>query len=109
MVIYNIKCQTCGAEYVGKTKRILRYRISEHKQKGSACHEHQTSNPGHEIDYDGVKVIDSADNNFKLCVKELLHILKKKPEMNKQLNAQSDYEIKTVIVKAYPQFREETN
>ena len=64
------------------------------------------NNVGHKIDYDGIEIIDRADNNMKLQVKELLHILKQKPTLNKQLNAQSNYDIKTIIVKAYQQFRE---
>ena len=36
-------------------------------------------------------------------MKELLHILIEQPELNKQLNSQSDYEIKTLIFQAYLQ------
>ena len=54
-----------------------------------------------------MEVIDRADNITKLLVKELLHILKMKPSLNKQLNSQSNFDIKTIIVKAYQQFREE--
>jgi hypothetical protein len=39
-------------------------------------------------------------------MKELLHILKEQPELNKQLNSQSNYEIKILIIQAYPQHRE---
>jgi hypothetical protein len=38
-------------------------------------------------------------------MKELLHILKEQPELNQQLNSQSDYKIKTLIIQAYPQHR----
>ena len=62
-------------------------------------------NPGHEMDFDNIQVIDRASSNFKLRMKELLHILKEQPELNKQLNSQSDYEIKTLIIQAYPQHR----
>ena len=55
---------------------------------------------------DNIQVIDRASSNFKLRMKELLHILKEQPELNKQLNSQSDYEIKTlIIIQAYPQHR----
>jgi hypothetical protein len=46
------------------------------------------------MDYENIQIIDRA-SNFKLRMKELLHILKEQPELNKQLNSQSDYEIKT--------------
>jgi hypothetical protein len=54
------------------------------------------------MDYENIQVIDRASSNFKLRTKELLHILKEQPELNKQLNSQSDYEIKTFIIQAYP-------
>ena len=57
------------------------------------------------MDYENIQVIDRASSNFKLRMKELLHILKEQPELNKQLNRQSDYEIKTLLIQAYPQHR----
>ena len=57
------------------------------------------------MDYDNIEVIDRANTDFKLRMKELLHILKNKPELNKQMNAQSEFDIKTLIIPAYPQHR----
>ena len=57
------------------------------------------------MDYSGIEVIDRASSDFKLRMKELLHILKSKPLLNKQMNAQSKYEIKTLIIQAYEQHR----
>jgi len=109
LVIYKIKCKTCGAEYIGRTERILQYRINEHKSKAasnkSATKKHTDKYPGHQMDYDNVEIIDHADNPTKLDVKELLHILKTKPEINRQLGSQSSYEIKTILIQAYPQHR----
>ena len=85
--------------------------LQEHHKKKqttnkSACYEHIEENPTHEMDYEKIQVIDRASSNFKLKMKELLlHILKEQPELNKQLNSQSDYEIKTLIIQAYPQHR----
>ena len=67
--------------------------------------QHLNENPGHQLDYNNVEILDTASNNDKIRIKELLHILKRKPALNKQLNAQSSYEIKTLIIKAYPQHR----
>jgi hypothetical protein len=107
LVVYKIKCDSCDAEYIGKTERILCHRVKEHRTSNtSACYQHTKSNPGHKMNYDGIEIIDRADNNMKLQIKELLHILKQKPTLNKQLNSQSSYDIKTIIVKAYQQFRE---
>jgi hypothetical protein len=87
------------------TKRILSERINEHATTSTACGQH-ASTTGHKMDYENVEVLDSASNVLKLRVKELLHILIKNPDLNKQLNSQSKYEIKTLIVQAYPQFKE---
>jgi hypothetical protein len=110
LVVYKINCKTCNVDYIGKTERILVHRLKEHQKKKqttnkSACYEHIEENPTHEMDYENIQVIDRASSNFKLRMKELLHILKEQPELNKQLNSQSDYEIKTLIIQAYPQHR----
>ena len=76
----------------------------EKNKKESSCHQHANTT-GHVIDYDKIEIIDKADTDMKLRIKELLHILKRKPSLNKQLNSQSNYEIKTLIIQAYPQFR----
>jgi hypothetical protein len=55
------------------------------------------------MDYDNIEVIDQSENDMKLRIKELL--LKEKPTLNKQLNAQSDFDIKTFLIQAYPQFK----
>ena len=86
--------------------RILSYRIREHGRSSSAVKQHSMAT-GHEIDYKNVEIIDRADTDRKLRIKELLHILKRKPTLNKQLNSQSDFEIKTLIIQAYPQFRQD--
>jgi hypothetical protein len=106
LVVYNLKCSVCGDEYIGKTERILWHRMKEHRSsKDSACQKHLITNPSHHIDVDQIEILDSADTDKKLKIKELLHILRRKPELNKQLNSQSSYEIKTIIINAYPQFR----
>ena len=83
MVVYRIHCShpDCDASYIGKTQRILGYRLVEHMkgQGNSACRQHERENPGHKMDYDEVEILDSADSNQKLEIKELLHIIKEKP------------------------------
>ena len=103
-VVYKLSCTTCNAAYIGMTERILALRVKEHiKSPESACLQHLKNNPTHEIDYENVEVLDSADGEYKLRVKELLHILQKKPELNKQLGSQSSFNIKPIIIAAYPQ------
>lgn len=92
----------CDASYIGKTERILQRRINEHmSDPSSACYKHQIENPDHRMQFDKVEILDSADSNFKLECKELLHIIQRKPSLNKQLNAQSKFDIKTLIIAAY--------
>ena len=39
---------------------------------------------GHEIDFNNVEILDSADNDNKLCWKEMLYIRQHKPTLNTQ-------------------------
>ena len=70
-----------SSEYIGETTRILRVRIDEHrsskKDNMSACKKHVVDNPGHIWDYDGVTVLDRADTEMKLEIKELLQVLRR--------------------------------
>ena len=86
LVVYRIKCATCGDEYIGKTERILTHRIKEHNnaKKDSAIQMHKRENPSHQIDATDIEILDKADNNFKLMLKEMLHINKLKPVLNTQ-------------------------
>ena len=102
LVVYKLTCKTCNASYIGKTERILSLRVDEHRKSAdSACNQHEANNEGHFIDYEGIEIVDRATTDFKLKVKELLHILKQKPILNKQLNSQSSFNIKTLIIRAY--------
>ena len=40
--------------------------------------------PDHIIDANNIEIIDRADTNFKLMLKEMLHINKQKPTLNTQ-------------------------
>ena len=42
----------------------------------------------HEIDWNNVEIIDVARSNMHLLWKEMLHIYKDKPTMNKQLKSE---------------------
>ena len=106
LVVYHIKCSECQADYIGKTERILAHRILEHqspkkdKKTGnyiSAVYEHHKLT-GHKIDYDDVKILDRADSDPKLKVKEILHIDKRKPTLNTQVNSQTEFRFNVNIV-----------
>ncbi len=53
------------------------------------------------VEYDQVEVINTGDSILKLRIKELLHILKEKPVLNRQLGTQSKYEVKTILIPTY--------
>jgi hypothetical protein len=73
----------CAHKYIGKTERILAHRIKKHNSKNKsielAYQSHKKENQTHIIDASVIEIIDKADNNFKLMLKEMLHINKLKP------------------------------
>jgi len=85
LVVYQIGCKNCDSFYIGKTSRILKYRIEEHRNGSckSALYDHHLQT-GHSIDFDNVKILDRASNDRKLKLKEMLHIDNKKPDLNVQ-------------------------
>lgn len=115
LVVYKIVCknENCGATYIGKTERVLRCRIKEHqKDDKSACHSHEIDQPGHHMDYENVEIIDSADNDFRLRCKELLHIIHLKPSLNRQYGAKSKNYSNSknmLIIAAYPTVADEAD
>ena len=68
--------------------------------------QHTIKHPEHHMDYENVEIIDHAVNETKLNIKELLHILKRKPSLNRQMN--SDFDITTIIIKTYAVNRDQT-
>lgn len=99
MVIYKLKC-SFGATYIGKTERILYYRINEHqdekKDPNSAC---IRVNPEHQIDFKNIEVLDSADNDLKLRIKELIHIRTQKPELTNSSDLNIALKLKLYLFK----------
>ena len=101
LVVYRINCSNCNSFYIGKTERVLGNRLKEHCRKPTA----KTPNPnapykhsaltGHDIDYEGIEIIDRADSNFKLCIKETLHIIESKPDLNTL--CKNEFDLKTLI------------
>ncbi len=104
LVVYHIKCKDCANDYIGETKRTFKKRLAEHRnpKSESALSKHQQAT-NHTIDFENAQIIDSAENNKMLKIKELLHILKKQPTQNKQLNSQSSFEFKALLLNVYQQ------
>ena len=95
---YKLKC-SCGAEYIGITIRSSGYRIKEHATKNeSAVKQHLNENKEHKIDFDKVEILDRANTNFKLELKEMIHISQQKPIINSQHASKFNSRIKTKII-----------
>lgn len=88
-VVYKIKCKDCDSFYIGKTKRQLLVRIGEHQSgKGkeeniSALYKHHKQT-NHRINYEEFEILDQADSDRKLLLKEMLHIKRLIPDLNVQ-------------------------
>ena len=88
-VVYYFSCPGCNASYVGETTRILMTRMDEHLHsgKGSIIFEHlnQNSRCRDLANVGCFKIIDSANSEFQLKIKEAIHIKLRKPTLNKQI------------------------
>ena len=87
-VVYKFVCPACNACYVGETTRHLSTRIKEHLERYKKSHifaylvNNETSKAlSTERCFE---IIDSTFTPFKLKLKEAMHILWKKPSVNKQ-------------------------
>ena len=87
-VVYYFKCNSCGANYVGKTTRHCSVRIEEHlgKDKDSHIFKHINSNINCKQSNNdkSFKIIDSASCKYTLGLKVSLYIKWRKPTLNSQ-------------------------
>ncbi|XP_071491393.1 uncharacterized protein [Diadema antillarum] len=79
-VIYQVPCRECSSTYVGESARPLKTRLDEHARPSSPVGAHASF---HDIDWDGVKVLDREDNWYKRGVKEAINIRRTKSDLNK--------------------------
>ena len=91
--IYQIPCQghtnrgPCQESYIGETGRALKTRFLEHRRPSSvnsevSQHIHIES-PGHSVDFDKVKILDSEPDYFLRGVKEAIYIRAHQPSLNR--------------------------
>ena len=79
-VVYQIKCSSCNASYVGQTTRHLTTRLSEHKSRKGPVKLHQCKN---KIDSDSISVLDTTTNSDSfLLTLEAIWIRDIKPKIN---------------------------
>lgn len=91
-VVYKFICSSCGAAYVGETKRHLRTRIAEHGQKSRNTHvfQHNVNCNGRNSTKPNTKEFQILANNFNGThhrkTYEALSIIYEKPTINVQLD-----------------------
>jgi len=88
-VVYRIDCSNCDASYVEQTKRLLKNRISEHRNhikrnsnRVSVITNHRITFE-HEFDWN-VRVLDDETNYKKRLISEMIHIKNQKYSLNLQ-------------------------
>ena len=85
-VVYKFAWKNCPAPYIGETKRSLKTRINEHKNKKSTesvvC-QHQV-NYNHEFNWEESKIIDQESNYKKRLTSEMIHIKSNHNGINKK-------------------------
>ena len=87
-VVYHLKCKNCNDNYVGMTTRICDIRMKEHNTIDTSHVYQRNIFDGHEIDFEGVEILDTASTALKLQYKEMLYIRKLKPTLNKQVESE---------------------
>ena len=88
-VVYKFSCAGCNACYVGETTRHFTTRIKEHlhTDKSSHVYKHlrQSKNCLEKCDEACFSILDNANSEYQLKIKEALHISWEKPTLNKQV------------------------
>ena len=87
-VIYKFLCASCNACYVGRTHVYFNTRQLEHFETDltSAVNKHFRKNPNCKIanDFNSFSVLDHANTDYELALKEAMHIKWIKPKLNGQ-------------------------
>ena len=102
-LVYQYKCGSCNASYIGKTLRNLSLRIDEHKgisfrtkrplssPMQSAIREHSI-NHDHPIMNENFQILDTSNSSNDLSILESVWIWKTRPTLNEYLSS-TDIEI----------------
>ena len=89
-LVYKFRCPSCSFIYISKTCRHFKTGIEEHIKKDDKSHifKHLHSAATCFDLYNSLcfKIIDKANSNFDLKIKEALHVNWRKPNVNAQQN-----------------------
>jgi len=91
--VYYIPCQgqnitgQCKETYIGETERSLKTHFNEHKRPSNTSSEVSNhihiESPGHSVDLDQVRILDTENKWFERGVKEAIYIKANQPSLNK--------------------------
>ena len=87
-IIYHWKCpaHNCTAEYIGETSRLLKERVSDHRnQTTSAIKNHHISTKHPKTELKDFTIIDRDSNTLHHRANEALHICIKDPSLNRNI------------------------
>ena len=93
-IVYKASCWDCDAFYIGKTKRRLHDRKTEHFKAltqighASAVPEHSIST-GHNIKWDHFEILASGQCDLQCKIKETLLIRDLKPALNENVGSEN--------------------
>ena len=83
-IIYKFTCPVNNSCYIGKTKRHLFSRVSEHNKINSAIFDHRLT-CSCTCNINNFSIIDRARYAFDLSIKECLHIKQSNPSLNNSI------------------------
>ena len=92
-VIYKAGCWNCDEFYIGKTKRRLHDRKTEHfkalaKSDHSSAIADHVKTTGHDIKWDHFDILVSEKTDFHCKIKETLFIQELKPSLNVNVSSE---------------------
>jgi len=93
-VIYKASYRDCNDFYIGKTKRRLYYRKTEHF-KALAKHDHSSAladhvkTTGHNIKWDHFDILASGKSDYHYEIKETLFIQELQPALNANVSSEN--------------------
>ena len=92
-VIYKASCHDCNDFYIGKTKRRLKDRKTEHS-KGLLKDDHSSAiadhvkTTGHNIEWDHFDILASGMSDYQFKIKETLFIQELQPALNANVSSE---------------------
>ena len=90
MLVHKFTCASCSSSYIGETCHHFKTGIEKHIKKDNKSHvfKHLRSTAACFDSYNPLcfKIIDKANSEFDLKIKEALDINRKKPNLNAQQN-----------------------